>query len=101
MSPVYKNAAKRLPTSQYRPISHLSVISKFYEAITKKFVDHFYKSNLLNDKPHEFHFSRSSADVLTVITLKISKAPDNRLIMKTSPLDISMIFDKVWPKVPL
>ena len=97
--PVYKNAGDRQAPSQYRPISLLSIISKLFESIiNEQIMLHLSKGNLLCDFQYGFRASRSTADVLTVITHRISGALDRTFDARAIALDISKAFDKVWHK---
>lgn len=49
-----------------------------------------------SENQYGFHPAIPTADVLTVITHRISKAPGNKFIMRIIALDISKAFDKVW-----
>ena len=59
---------------------------------------HLNKSKLLSDVQCGFRSSRSTADVLTIITHRISRALDSNLEARVITLDISKAFDKVWHK---
>ena len=97
--PVFKNAGDKSAPSQYRPISLLSIISKLFESVINKGVlDHLVKNNLLTDVQYGFRSSRSTADVLTVITHRISEAIAKGNHTRVVALDISKAFDKVWHK---
>ena len=97
--PVFKNNGEKSSPSQYRPISLLSVISKLFEAlINDKIIDHLERNNLLSDIQYGFRSSRSTADVLTVITHRISRAMAEGHHSRVAALDISKAFDKVWHK---
>ena len=97
--PVFKNAGEKSNPSQYRPISLLSVISKLFESvINKRILDHLEANNLLSDVQYGFRSLRSTADVLTVITHRISEAMVGGNLAKMVALDISKAFDKVWHK---
>ena len=56
------------------------------------------KSSLLSDVQYGFRSSRSTADILTVISDRISRSLDVSLETRTVALDISKAFDKVWHK---
>ena len=76
--PVFKNCGEHSTPSQYRPISLLSTITEVFEIILNKHVmDHLSKADLLSDTQNGFCSSRSTADVLTVITHRISRALDS------------------------
>ena len=97
--PVFKNAGDKSAPSQYRPISLLSIISKLFESVINKgVIDHLVKNNLLSDVQYGFRSSRSTADVLTVITHRISEAMAKGNHTRVVALDISKAFDKVWHK---
>ena len=97
--PVFKNSGDRSSPSQYRPISLLSVMSKLFESvINKRVTQHLTKNNLLCDEQYGFRSSRSTADVLTVITHRVSQALDEGFMTRAVALDISKAFDKVWHK---
>ena len=95
--PVYKNSGDRSSPSQYRPISLLSIMSKLLESvINKRVTKHLMKNHLLCDEQYGFRSSRSTADVLTVITHRVSEALDEGFMTRAVALDISKAFDKVW-----
>ena len=97
--PVFKNAGEKSNPSQYRPISLLSVISKLFESvINNRILDHLAINNLLSDVQYGFRSSRSTADVLTVITHRLSEAMTGGNHSRVIALDISKAFDKVWHK---
>ena len=97
--PVFKNAGDKSAPSQYRPISLLSIISKLFESvINKRVLDHLVKNNLMSDVQYGFRSYRSTADVLTVITHRISEAIAKGNHTRLIALDISKAFDKVWHK---
>ena len=97
--PVFKNSGLRSSPSQYRPISLLSIMSKLLEAvINHRVTKHLSTHNLLSDFQYGFRSARSTADVLTVITHRISQALDKGFGARAIALDISKAFDKVWHK---
>ena len=57
-------------------------------------MDHLNKADLLSDIQYGFRSSRSTADVLTVITHRISRALDSNFDDRVITLDISKPFDK-------
>ncbi|XP_047140024.2 probable RNA-directed DNA polymerase from transposon BS [Hydra vulgaris] len=95
--PIFKNSGERSDSSNYRPISLLPVISKVFESlINKHLISHLESNNLLSDHQYGFRSSRSTADVLTVITDRFYRALDRGGEVKAIALDISKAFDKVW-----
>lgn len=67
----------------------------------KKAVDHLDRYNLLRNKQYMFWSCRSTADILIVITWRISKSLDNEFIMRAIALDISRASNKVIATKPL
>ena len=75
--PCFKNKGERSDPSNYRPISLLSIISKVFESTINKHLKNYLGTNLLLiDSQYGFRSSRSTADVLTVITDRISRVLD-------------------------
>ena len=97
--PVFKNSGERSDPSKYRPISLLCIISKIFESVLNRHViKYLSKNNLLSDVQYGFRSARSTADVLTVITHRISEALDSSFDGRVIALDISKAFDQVWHK---
>lgn len=79
--PVLKNTGEH-SLFQCCSISCFSVISKIFGyIINKEVVDHLSRNNLLSNGLYRFHCSRSSADVLTVATHRISETLNDRFIL--------------------
>lgn len=68
-------------------------MSKLFEAIISKKIDHLNRDNILNDNQHGFTLARS-----TVIIHRISEVLDNKYISRTIALHISKAFEKVCYK---
>ena len=95
--PIFKNSGERSDSSNYRPISLLTIISKVFESlINKHLISHLESNNLLSDHQYGFRSSRSTADLLTVITDRFYRALDKCGEARAIALDISKAFDKVW-----
>ena len=95
--PIFKNSGDRSNPLNYRPISLLSVISKVFESlINDAVVSHLESHGLFSDHQYGFRKSRSTADLLTVITERIYRALDGNGVARAVALDISKAFDKVW-----
>ena len=72
--PVFKNVGKRSTAKNYRPVSLLSVISKVFEKlVNNRIVDHLEKCGLFSDFQYGFRSSRSTADLLTVVSDRIAR----------------------------
>ena len=95
--PAFKNSGERSDPGNYRPISLLPTISKVFESLLNAaLTDHFESLGLLSDKQYGFRSSRSTADLLTVITERLLRALDKCGEARIVALDISKAFDKVW-----
>ena len=75
MVAVFKNVGERSTAKNYDPVSFLSVVSKVFEKlVNNKIVDHLEKCGLLSDFQYGFRPSRSTADLLTVLSNRIARA---------------------------
>ena len=81
----------------YCPVSLLSVVSKVFEKlVNNKSVDHREKCGLFSDFQYGFRSSRSTAELLTVVSDRIAKAFNKSGATGTVALNISKAFDRVW-----
>ena len=97
MVPVFKNVGERSTAKNYRPVSLLSVVSKVFEKlVTNRIVDHLEKCGLVSDFQYGFRSSRSTADLLTVVSDRIARAFNRSGATRAVALDISKAFDRVW-----
>ena len=95
--PVFKNVWERSTAKNYRPVSLLSVVSKVFEKlVNNRIVDHLEKCGLFSDFQYGFRSSRSTADLLTVVSDKIARAFYRSGTTRAVALDISKAFDRVW-----
>ena len=75
MVTVFKNVGERSTAKNYDPVSFLSVVSKVFEKlVNNKIFDHLEKCGLLSDFQYGFRPSRSTADLLTVVSNRIVRA---------------------------
>ncbi len=96
--PVHKKGDRSL-TSNYRPISITSVISKVFEDLINKIIlKHLEVHSLLSDSQYGFRKSRSTADLLAFITHKWTNSFEAFGESRAVALDISKAFDRVWHK---
>ena len=80
----------------YHPVSLLSVVSKvFEELVNNKIVDHLEKCGLFSDFQYGFRSSRSTADLLTVVSDRIARAFNRSGATQVVVLDIFKAFDRV------
>ena len=73
--PVFKNVGERSTAKNYRPVGLLSVVSKVFEKLgNNRIVDHLEKCGLFRDFQYGFRSSRSTADLLAVVSDRIARA---------------------------
>ena len=97
MVTVFKNVGERSTAKNYDPVSFLSVVSKVFEKlVNNKIFDHLEKCGLLSDFQYGFRPSRSTADLLTVVSDRIARAFNRSGATRAVALDISKAFDRVW-----
>ena len=90
--PVFKNVGERPTAKNYCPVSLLSVVSKVFEKlVNNRIVDHLEKCGLFSDFQYRFRFSRSTADLLTVVSDRISRAFNRSRATQAVALDISKV----------
>ena len=95
--PVFENVGERSTAKNYRPVSLLSVVSKVFEKlVNNRIVDHLEKCDLFSDFQYGFRSSRSTADLLTVVSDRIARAFNRSGATRAVALDISKAFDRVW-----
>ena len=95
MVPVFKNVGERSAAKNYCPVS-LSVVSKVFEKLVNNtIVDHLEKCGLFSDFQYGFRSSRSTADLLTVVSERIARAFNRSRATRGVALDISKVSDGV------
>ena len=95
--PVFKNVGERSTAKNYRPVSLLSVVSKVFEKlVNNRIVDHLEKCGPFSDFQYGFRSSRSTADLLTVVSDRIARTFNKSGATRAVALDISKAFDRVW-----
>ena len=94
--PVFMNVRER-PTAKHScPVSLLSVASKVFEKLkNNRNVDHLEECGLISDFQYRFRSSRSTADLLTVVSDRIARAFNRSGATLAVTLDISKAFDRV------
>ena len=97
MVPVFKNVGERSTAKNYLPVSLPYVVSKVFEKlVNNRIVDHLEKCGLFSDFQYGFRSSRSTADLLTVVSDRIAGAFKRFGATGAVALDISKAFDRVW-----
>ena len=95
--PVFKNVGERNTAKNYRPVSLLSVVSKVIEKlVNNKIVDHLENCGLFSDFQYDFKSSRSTADLLKVVSDRTARAFNRSGATRAVALDISKAFDRAW-----
>ena len=95
--PVFKNVGERSTAKNYCSVSLLSVVSKVFEKlVSNSIVGHLEKCGLFSDFQYGFRSSRSTADLVTVVSDRIARAFTKSGATKAVALDISKAFDRVW-----
>ena len=98
--PVFKNVGERSTAKNYRLVSLLSEVSKVFEKpVNNSIVGHLEKCGLFSDFQYGFRSSRSTADLLTVVSDRIARAFNRSGATRAVALDISKAFDRVWQLV--
>ena len=95
--PVFKGGGERSESTNYRPISLLPIISKIFECfVNQQLLGYLEGNDLLTDCQYGFCHSRSTGDLLSLITDHLNAALYRRGEARVVALDISKAFDKVW-----
>ena len=95
--PAFKNVGERSTAKNYRPVRLLSVVSKVFEKlVNNRIVDHLEKCGLFSDFQYGFRSCQSTADLLTVVSDRISRTFIRSGSARAVALDISKAFDRVW-----
>ena len=95
--PVFKNVGERSTAKNCHPVGLLSVVSKVFEKlVNNRIIDHLDNCGLFSDFQYSFRFSRSTTDLLTVVSDRIARAFNRSGATQAVALDISKAFDRVW-----
>ena len=74
VAPVFKNIVERSTDKSYCPVSLFSVVSKVFEKLANnRIVDHLEIYGIFSDFQYGFRSSRSTADLLTVVSDRIAR----------------------------
>ena len=88
--PVINNVGERSTTKNYHPVSLLSEV--FEKLVTDRIVDQLEKCDLFSDFQYGFRSSRSTADLLIVVSDKIAGAFNRSGATQAVALDIYKAF---------
>ena len=94
--PEFKNVGGRSTPKNYHPVSLLSMVSKVIEKlVNNRTVDHLEEYDLFSNFQYGFRSSRSTADLLIVVSDRIARAFNRSGATQAVALDISRSFDRV------
>ena len=97
MVPVFKNVGESSTAKNYRPLTLLPVVRKVFEKlVNNRIADHLEKYGLYSDFQYGFRSSRSTADLLAVVSDRIARAFNRPGPNRAVVLDISKAFDRIW-----
>ena len=96
MVPVFKNAGKDLQLKTTALLIFFLVSKVSEKLVNSRIVDHLEKCDLLSDFQYGFRSSRSTVDLLTVVSDRIARAFNSSGATRAVALDISKTFDMVW-----
>ena len=100
--PIFKNVGGRSTAKNYHPVGIHSVFSKVFEKLVNcRIANHLEKCDLFPDLQYGFRSSQSTADLLTVMSDKITRAFNKSGATRAVALDISKAFNRVWHAVLL
>ena len=98
--PVFKNVGERSTAKNSHPVSLLSVVSKVFEKLVNNMiVDHLEKCRLFSDFQYGFRSSRSTADLLTVVSDRTARVINRFGATSSVILDVSKVFIRAWHPV--
>ena len=81
--PVFKNVGESSTAKNYRPVSLLSVVSKVSEKLVNdRIVNHLEKCDLFSDFQYGIRSSRSTADLVTVVSDRIARTFNRSGLLK-------------------
>ena len=94
--PVFKNVGERSTAKNYCPVSLLSVISKVFEKLVNNRIVHHQEEC---DFQYGFRSSRSTADLLTVVSDRTARVINRFGATSSVILDVSKVFIRAWHPV--
>ena len=94
--PVLKNVGERSTAKNYHPFSLLSVVNKVFKKLVNNWIfDQLEECGIFSDFQHGFRPSRSTADLLTVVSDRNTRAFNKSGAIRAVAFDISKAFDRV------
>ena len=94
---IFKDVGESSLAKNYRPVSLLSGVSKFFaKLVNNRIVNHIKKCDLFSDFQYSFRSSWSTADLLTVVSDRIARTFNRFGVTRAVALDISKALNRVW-----
>ena len=94
--PVLKNVGERSTAKNYHPFSLLSVVNKVFKKLVNNMIfDQLEECGVFSDFQYGFRPSRSTADLLTVVSDRNTRAFNKSGAIRAVAFDISKAFDRV------
>ena len=94
--PVFKNVREGSTAKSYSPASLLLVVIKvFAKLINNRIVYHLEKCGLLSASQYGFRSSRSTANLLTVVSDRLARTFQRSGATRAVEIDIFKAFDKI------
>ena len=95
---IYKCGPRHLPDN-YRPISHLSSVTKVLESLVNKYLSNFLSANnLISSFQSGFRRGDSAPLQIFRLTTELFAALDSRVVAAAVFYDFKKAFDSVWPR---
>ena len=93
---VFKNVGRRCTVKNYGSVSRPSVVRKVFEKlVNNRIFDRLEKCDFFSDCQYGFRSSRSTAELLTIVSFRIAKVFNRSSATRAVALDISKAFDRV------
>ena len=93
----FKKVWERCAAKNYRSVSLLSLVGEVFEKlVNNRLVDHLEKCDLFSDFQCGFRFSRSTTDLLRVVSDEIAMAFIRSGATRAVALNVSKTFGRVW-----
>ena len=95
MAPVFNHVGERSTAKNYCSLSSLSVVSKVFEKLVNRIVDHLEKCGIFSDFQYGFRSFQSTVDLLTVVSDRIARSFKRFVAASAVALHMSKAFDRV------
>ena len=93
---VFKNFGERSTAENYRPVSLLSVVSKIFEKLNNRIVEHQKKHGLFSNFKYDFRPSGSTADLIIVVSDRIARDVTGLGLLELWQLIYPRLLTRFW-----